>query len=200
MARTFSHSRFENNGIEVVSQFPTLAIRHLSFRHNAIRKIEKAAFRNLTLLETLDLSFNRLTYEELHPTVFEGAYDAATYEPLKNLKVLNLSNNHIHTLDPDIFEHFPNLEELILSYNPFEVIDRNTEVAISSIGRLTTLDMSYMELKTLPDSIFHAPRMLKTLNLSGNLFTKIPDAIQHALNLVKLNLDDNVIEKIGTNE
>lgn len=136
----------------------------------------------------------------MHPTIFEGAYDAGSYEPLKNLRVLNLSHNELHTLDPDIFEHFPNLEELIISFNPFKVIDRNSEVAISSIGRLSVLDMSDMELKTLPEHIFHTPRLLKTLNLSGNLFTKIPEAIEHALSLVTLNLDDNIIERIGTNE
>lgn len=183
-----------------MSQFPKLSIRHLSFRHNVIRKIERAAFRNLSLLETLDLSYNRLTYEELHPTVFEGAYDAGAYEPLTNLRVLNLSHNELHTLDPDIFEHFPNLEELTISFNPFKVIDRNTEVAIASIGRLTVLDMSDMELKTLPEFIYHAPRSLKTLSLGGNLFAKIPEALEHALNLVTLNLDDNIFEKIGTNE
>lgn len=192
--------RFDNNGIELVTQFPKLPIRHLSFRHNAIRKIEKAAFMNLTLLETLDLSFNRLTYEEMHPTVFEGTYDAANYEPLKNLRVLNLSHNDLHTFDPDIFEHFPNLEELVISFNPFKVIDRNSEVAISSIGKLAVLDMSDMELKTLPETIFHSPRNLKTLNLAGNLFTKIPDALERAVNLVSLTLDDNIFERIGTNE
>lgn len=183
-----------------MSQFPELAIRHLSFRHNAIRKIEKAAFKNLTLLESLDLSFNRLTYEEMPPTIFEGNYDAETYEPLKNLRVLNLSHNELHTLDPDLFQHFPNLEELIIGFNPFKVIDRNTETAISSIGRLAVLDMSDMELKTLPEHILHAPRTLKTLNLSGNLFSQIPDALEFASNIVSLNLDDNIFEKIGTNE
>lgn len=136
----------------------------------------------------------------MHPTVFEGAYDAGAYEPLKNLRVLNLSHNELHTLDPDIFEHFPNLEELVISFNPFKVIDRNTEVAIAGIGRLTVLDMSDMELKTLPEAIYHAPRSLKTLSLSGNLFTKIPEAIEHAINLVTLNLDDNIFERIGKNE
>lgn len=183
-----------------MTQFPKLPIRHLSFRHNVVRKIERAAFRNLSLLESLDLSYNRLTYEQMPQSIFEGAYDAATFEPLKNLKVLNLSHNELHTLDPDIFEHFPNLEELILGFNPFKVIDRNSEVAISSIATLSVLDMSDMELKTLPEFLFHSPRKLKTLDLSGNLFTKIPEALEHTVELVSLNLDENIFERIGTNE
>lgn len=132
--------RFDNNGIAIVTQFPPLEIRYLSFRHNVIHQIEKAAFKNLTLLEHLDLSFNRLTSDVLKPAVFEGKYAADTYEPLKHLKILNLGNNNLHTLDQDLFEHFPNLEHLSLDANPFMVIDHMTVVAISS---LTSLKVSY---------------------------------------------------------
>lgn len=177
-----------------------MPIRRLNFRHNTIRKIEKGAFANLKLLESLDLSHNELESGEMHPAVFEGLYAPTAYEPIQNLKVLNLSHNSLHTLDPDLFEHFPNLEELDISFNPFKVIDQNSEIAISTIGRLTTLEMSDMELKTLPQNIFHAPRNLKTLDLSGNLFEKIPEALEHAIELVSLNIDDNVFVKIGTNE
>lgn len=128
--------RFDNNGIAIVTQFPSLAIRYLSFRHNVIHQIEKAAFKNLTQLEHLDLSFNRLTSDMLKPAVFEGNYAADTYEPLKALKILNLGNNNLHTLDQDLFEHFPNLEHLSLDANAFMVIDHLTVVAISSLTSL----------------------------------------------------------------
>lgn len=128
--------RFDNNGIAIVTQLPSLDIRYLSFRHNVIHKIEKGAFKNLTLLEHLDLSFNRLTSDVLNPEVFEGKYAAETYEPLKHLKILNLGNNNLHTLDQDLFEHFPNLEHLSLDSNPFMVIDHLTLVAISSVASL----------------------------------------------------------------
>lgn len=196
----FQQYRFDNNGIEEVTQFPKLDIRTLSFRHNKIRKIEPRAFRNLTLLEKLDLSFNYLTYEALRPEVFEGTYDATVYEPLKNMRWLSLSNNRLHSLDPDLFEHFPQLETLILCHNPFMIIDHNSVIAISTIPLLKTLDMSDMELKDLPEHIFNTPRQLKNLNLTGNLFDKIPVAIQHAINLIDLNIDDNPIHYLGTNQ
>lgn len=184
----------------MVTQFPKLDIRTLSFQHNKISKIVPRAFRNLTLLEKLDLSNNRLTFEALRPEVFEGYYDAVVYEPLQNLKWLSLSNNDIHSLDPDLFEHFPQLESLSLCHNPFKMIDHNSVIAISTIPRLSFLDLSYMELKSLPEHIFNAPRQLKTLNLTGNLFETVPDAIQHAVNLVNLNFDDNLVQHFGGNQ
>lgn len=193
------HYRFDNNGFEVVTSFPKLFIRSLSLARNKINKIEPRAFRNLTALEKLDLSFNRLTYEALKPEVFEGFYDATTFEPLRSLKWISLAHNDIHSIDPDLFEHVPNLESLSLSNNPFKKFDTNTAIAIQSIPRLSNLDLGNMELKTLPDHIFHAPRQLKTLNLTGNLFNTLPEALGDALNLIYLNLDDNIFEAFGGN-
>lgn len=214
--------RFDNNGIAAVTAFPSLPIRYLSFRHNLISRIEQQSFKNLTRLEHLDLSYNRLTSEVLMPEVFKGKYSPDTYEPLKFLKTLNLGNNRLHTLNPDLFEHFPNLENLSLESNPFMVLDHLTTQAISGVSSLKVLreilfsfvlkclwqpfsspqflDLSYMELTVLPEHIFHAPRKLESLNLTGNLFKILPQALQYAVNLVELNLDENLMEDFSRNK
>lgn len=188
---------FDKNGIEIVTRFPSLDIRTLSFRKNKIRKIEARAFLNLTLLEKLDLSENKLTHDALSRQVFEGHYTAQEYEPLVNLKWLSLADNDLHTLDPDLFDHLPNLEVLLLCHNQFRIMDANSVGAISSIPQLKVLDLSFMELRKIPESTLHGPRELKVLNLTGNLFTEIPDDIRFARNLVELVLDDIPIEHIG---
>lgn len=189
--------RFDSNGIEIITQFPKLDIRTLSFRKNKIHKIEVRAFFNLESLEKLDLSKNRLNHAALQKEVFEGHYNAQEYEPLKNLKWLSLAENDLHTLDPDLFDHLPNLESLFLSKNPFTILDSNSVGAISSIPHLKVLDLSFMELRQIEDSMLHAPRELRVLNLTGNLFFEIPEAISFAKNLVELILDDLPIEHIG---
>jgi hypothetical protein len=53
-----------------------------------------------------------------------------------------------------------------------------------------------MELSVLPIHIFHSPRALKTLNLTGNLFHLIPEALEFAVNLHYLSLDENPITNL----
>lgn len=50
-----------------------------------------------------------------------------------------------------------------------------------------------MELEILPDTIFHGPRDLETLILTGNLFKELPKALSYSKNLKRLVLDDNPI-------
>lgn len=57
--------------------------------------------------------------------------------------------------------------------------------------------MSFLELTELPETIFHSPRELNTLNLTGNLLTTVPKALKFAINLHFLYLDDNDIKYIG---
>lgn len=57
-----------------------------------------------------------------------------------------------------------------------------------------------MELKTLPEHMFHAPRALTSINLTGNLFKTVPQALEYAINLVELTFDENPIEEISRNK
>ncbi|KAJ6647296.1 Leucine-rich repeat neuronal protein 1 [Pseudolycoriella hygida] len=192
--------RLNNNRLTEIPSFPVLSIKVLNLHRNHINKIENLAFYNLTLLEELDLSSNSLTTSALIPEVFAGHFSPSTYQPLENLKVLRLSHNDIHSLHDDLFEHMPVLEVLSLDYNPIMTIDHLTAIAISSISNLKFLDMSYMELKEIPTSLFNYPRDLQTLNLTGNLLTKIPDALDYTPNLETLYLDENDIQWIGADD
>lgn len=58
------------------------------------------------------------------------------YLPLRSLRILKLSHNDIHSLNQDIFEHIPEITELLLDGNPLKMIDHNTIVAISSLSTL----------------------------------------------------------------
>lgn len=184
------------NGLSEVPAFPGFDVRVLDLSHNNISTIAKRAFFELSKLEVLDLSYNMLTTKALKPEIFEGNYKPDEYLPMENLKVLRLGYNQLHSLDPDLFEHFPNLEELSLVSNVFKVIDQLSHTAISSVLTLRSLDLSYMELLDLPEFMFNPHRELQYLNLTGNLFTKLPEALALAENLKWISLDENPIENI----
>lgn len=192
----FESVDFSHNTIKNITLFPDINIVVLNLSNNEISLIEVAAFSGLSNLEYLDLSNNKLNSAALKPEVFAGHYDATVYEPLKKMRVLKLSGNKLHTLDNDIFEHFPSLEELYLDENQFRVIDQTSAIAISGIVSLRVLSMVDMELSDIPVHLFHSPRALEKLDLSGNLLTRIPEALEFAIGLRELTLDSNPIVNI----
>uniref|UniRef100_A0A182MAA0 LRRCT domain-containing protein n=1 Tax=Anopheles culicifacies TaxID=139723 RepID=A0A182MAA0_9DIPT len=185
-----------SSGLKEVTRFPPMNVTVLNLSHNEIATIEKPCFKNLTMLQVLDLSHNRLRTEALTPDIFVGHYSPSEYEPLQQLRVLRLGANELHSLNQDLFEHLPALEELSLELNAFKVIDQQSEIAIASIDRLVSLDLSYMELEEIPKYLFHTPTGLQFLNLTGNLLETVPEALLYAKALTWLSLDENPISSI----
>lgn len=179
--------------------FPQLkfTLKRVILSHNKISKIVKNAFGNLSYIEELDLSFNELQSPALKPYVFRGKYSPDEYEPIVTLKILRLSNNLLHYLDDDLFEHTQHIQQLYLDNNPIEVIHPNMMAAFSDIADLEVLDLSRCELYDLPSAIFQPFKKLKFLNLEGNLFHKIPrKALKHAQSVKELSLDDNPVDDL----
>jgi Leucine-rich repeat (LRR) protein len=192
------HNQLEN--IDVA--FPALRfpLKVIDFRHNKINKLVKNVFTNLNYLEEVNLAFNELTTENFKPEIFDGKYSPDEFEPLISLKRLYLSYNLLHNLDSEIFEHTKHLQELYLDNNPFQIIHTNVLNAFSDLPQLQKLDMSRMELSSLPEDTFHPLRALKVLKLEGNLFKTIPKALKFAINLKELSLDENPIGDLTENE
>lgn len=74
------------------------------------------------------------------------------------MKSLNLAGNVLQWLHQSIFEHLVGIKVLNLSSNPFGVFDYRTSIAISSLSYLEELDISYCELKELPNLQFHTAK------------------------------------------
>uniref|UniRef100_A0A182WEW0 LRRCT domain-containing protein n=1 Tax=Anopheles minimus TaxID=112268 RepID=A0A182WEW0_9DIPT len=185
-----------SSGLKELTRFPPMEVTVLDLSHNEIATIEKPCFGELTNLQVLDLSHNRLKTDALTPEIFVSHFSPTEYMPLKQLRVLRLDANELHTLNPDLFQSLPALEELSLELNPFKVLDQPSQIAIASIDRLVSLDLSYMELEEIPKYLFHTPQGLRYLNLTGNLLQTIPEALMYAKGLQWLSLDENPIESI----
>ncbi|GFG35757.1 hypothetical protein Cfor_05203 [Coptotermes formosanus] len=183
----------DNNGLVHVTQYPPMAVLHLSLSHNRIVRIDGEAFLHLPNLTELDLSHNEITSDNLIADVFKGTYAPDEYKPLTNLHILKLSYNAIHMLRSDLFDHTPNLKILTLDSNPFKVLDSATVMALSTLTYLEVLDLSYTQLMDLPEYLLHTPKYIRVLNLTGNLMTRVPAALQHTHALEVLYFSDNPV-------
>ncbi|SGZ02131.1 BQ5605_C033g11189 [Microbotryum silenes-dioicae] len=156
----------------------------LVLSRNQFRSLSTSALSAWTwanTLRSLDLSYNRLT-------VFTPD------SPLLNLTSLNLSNNQLTELDPNLASSTSNLTSLDLS--------RNRLTSDSSLSPFFRLNSS-------------TPSSLTTLNLSGNSLSSLPALIElattirgpssldqarskHNLSLRSLDLRDNDLLKLET--
>ncbi|KAH9630895.1 hypothetical protein HF086_014636 [Spodoptera exigua] len=189
-----SENRFVN--ITVIAD---LTIEVLNLSRCNIEFIENGSFRDLQEMRVLDLSHNKLTSSNLSPHAFEGRFAPEEYEPLASMRILNLAYNDLHSLNQDLFEHMPELEELDLSGNPLTTIDHVTLVAISSLPMLKVLRMRSCELDEIPSKFLHTPLYLENLDLSDNKLTAVPQELEEAKNLVYLNLNQNPISQLDMN-
>jgi Leucine-rich repeat (LRR) protein len=110
---------------------------------------------------------------------------------LKNLKILELSDNQIGEI-PDVIAELKNLTRLNLSNNKISIIPD----AIAELKNLIELDLGGNQISVIPDVIAEL-KNLTTLYLWNNQISEIPDAIIELENLAELGLDSNQISEIS---
>ncbi|KAJ2945920.1 hypothetical protein O0L34_g4835 [Tuta absoluta] len=171
---------FFNNNITNITELASIPGYQvvLVFTNNKIKEIVPGAFSAINNLTYLDLRNNSLTGDVLRSEIFQGPYNSdGTYRNIA-LERLYLSYNNIHSLDRYLFHYTPNLTQLYLSYNPFEKIDIVTAYALSSATNLQYLDLSYTDLKALPEEAFRGLLYLEEIDLSGNQFVTVPESLK----------------------
>ncbi|XP_060842206.1 slit homolog 2 protein [Rhopalosiphum padi] len=197
-----------------IVEFPSIALKKfdnlkiLNLSSNLIQKLENS---QLTSLEVLDISRNNI-----------GNISPGTFTNLKKLKILNLAVNMLRTVEDDAFEGLINLESLSLEDNNILLIpasalsklphlsklrlDYNRIAALSSnILRglseiLIELGLSRNVIRELPSDVFQDFKLLRVLDLSGNLllsvepstFSGLEDTLEH------LNLQGNRIASLSS--
>uniref|UniRef100_A0A1I8PC18 LRRCT domain-containing protein n=1 Tax=Stomoxys calcitrans TaxID=35570 RepID=A0A1I8PC18_STOCA len=184
---------FSGNTIELLQQLPaTNATLSFACRHCGIKYLQSPTFMDVPNIVALDLAYNTITAEELIPDVFRGPYHLNSYESIALIE-LDLSHNHLQSLDRHLFQHTPNLTILNLGHNNFKTLDTPTTAALSSAIRLQNLDLSYTDINTIPPAIFEKLISLKTLNLAGNKFVHLPSNFRMiGKTLDSLNLAGNM--------
>ncbi|XP_062409673.1 toll-like receptor 8b [Sardina pilchardus] len=138
-------------------------------------------FKNLTCLQTLDISFNML--KRIPNSVYENLPDT--------LKYLYLNQNRLASFNWTVLSCLPWLEELHLSKN--ELVHVATSLS-SLTHQLKVLDLSHNRIAQLSGLLLSETQSLKILDLSHNYLTTLnettfqtgePDSLQ------TLRLDNN---------
>lgn len=169
---TFPNLKILNLGSNFVNYFEERffcldKLETLVLDKNPVKQIHSHSFVNLTSLKSLHLNNmgDRLFY--IHKYAFRS----------KSLNVLTFSKNHFSFtttskytyFDVDyIFSGIPNLEELDLSANYFNISDGVLSRMLSGLTNLRKLTIMSSKLRTIPADIFEYMYHLEVLNLANN--------------------------------
>lgn len=114
------------------------------------------------------------------------------------LEELDLSHNSIWQLDPQVFEHLPNLRTLSLANNHLTSLDVTFTHALSVLVNLEHLDLSETGIYDIPDGVFENKAHLRELLIYGNDFKELPASIQKTGDSLKsLYIGANPIEYLN---
>lgn len=189
---------FSGNDINILRRLPAFH-NYLIFscRHCALTEIQSGVFVDTPNILRLDLSYNKLTAESLHGDIFRGRFDVAAYEPIM-LEELDLSHNSIWQLDPNVFEHLPNLKTLSLSNNHLTSLDATFSHALRVLINLEHLDLSETGIYDIPEEVFDDKAHLRELLIHGNDFKELPLSIHKVGDSLKsLYIGTNPIEELN---
>lgn len=184
------------------------ALAKISLHNNVILEIEDGAFDSLSHLTELDLSKNSIAC-------------IADFN-LCNLKVLNLSKNSMELFQSarstDLYQlvsldlsenkmsHFPQLpqnnilEYLDASRNRIQSVNVTERPAMRSKAILTQLkylDLSYNQLRSLPESFFYCMLSLRVLKVSNNCISSFSVTTESVLDTVEtMDLSYNSLQSL----
>lgn len=159
-------------------------LHSLSMIGDNIRTIDGKPFYNLSRLEIIDLSHNRLNdIEELFQ--FESSPN--------RMKRLSLAYNEIDYIPGDAFVELTSLRELDLSYN---LISDLTEEPFANLSILSTLKLNNNRIKDLNGAV-NSLDNLKHLFLSGNKIRHIDvPSLKIIYELETFDISNNQLESI----
>ncbi len=116
-------------------------------------------------------------------------FNEKTFCPLKNMKILDVSNNSLNTLDTKVLHCLENLKLLNLSRNNLQELDKEL---FESLHNLKVLDLSFNKLQHLSHDIFELLQGLETLHINDNELGYVhPSSIGNLTALHTLHLSSN---------
>ncbi|XP_053657824.1 leucine-rich repeat-containing protein 24 [Anopheles marshallii] len=129
-------------------------LQKLYLRHNGMKRVDRDAFRNLTILIELDMANNNLT-----------ALEAGVFDDLTKIRVIILNNNQIERIDNSLFKGLQYLTKVHLRSNRLVRIAQNSFI---NVPNLSQIELDYNELQALRKESFSGLEKLTSLSLTNN--------------------------------
>ena len=185
---SLTHLDLSHNQLSILTESTGLfepmssTMSSLRLNNNRLKTIEAKVFHTLVNLKELDLSANEL-----------AAIDRNTLEGLGRLTHLLLANNDLINVHVEAFKSVPEILVLDLSHNKL----RESPLALKSLIRLQTLDLSFNSLETLFEASFLELTNLWRLQLNGNNIQNVTKTLFSKLgSLSVLDLSSNIISNV----
>ncbi|KAK8396496.1 hypothetical protein O3P69_005501 [Scylla paramamosain] len=177
--KVFTKISFARNHIKSIAAdtfSPSSSLVSLDISENYLESLPGRPFANLYILSSLNLRNNLISN-----------VDAEAFGGLQNLTQLDISYNRIGSLPEKIFGELTSLQELNMGFNPLGELH---EGLLQHTPALRTLDLSKLNLKSIPDNFFMANlTKLESVSLAHNLLRVVPSKALHGLSSSLLHLD-----------
>ncbi|XP_042540893.1 podocan [Dipodomys spectabilis] len=173
-----------NNLLERVPSGLPRRVRTLMILHNQITGIGREDFATTYFLEELNLSYNRITSQQMHRDGFRK---------LRLLRSLDLSGNRLNKLQPCLPR---NVHVLKVKNNEVATLARGALAGMSQLRELY-LTSNRLRSQALKPETWADLQHLQLLDIAGNQLTEIPEGLPESLEY--LYLQNNKISSVPAN-
>ncbi|NXC92629.1 TLR3 protein, partial [Certhia familiaris] len=197
------------------------SLGHLKILHLGLNEISQQLtgheFKGLSNIQDIYLSYNKNLILQSESFIFVPslrklmlrkvgcsnlALSPSPFHPLRNLTVLDISNNNIANIKEDLFDGLDKLDILDLQHNNLARLWKHANpggpvLFLKSLPNLQILNLKSNGLDEIPVQVFKGLFQLKHLDLGSNNLNLLPATLfDNQASLNSLNLQKNLITSV----